>query len=28
MGKMAEDVLQWWDGLAEELQLDIELAGE
>jgi len=28
MGKMTEEVLQWWNGLAEELQIDIELAGE
>ncbi len=25
MKKMSDEVLRWWDGLAEELQTDIEL---
>jgi hypothetical protein len=25
MKKMSDEILRWWDGLAEELQTDIEL---
>ena len=26
--KMSDEVPQWWDGLAEELQIDIEVVHE
>jgi len=28
LGKMSDEVPQWWDGLAEELQIDIEIVHE
>jgi len=28
LGKMSDEVPQWWDGLADELQIDIEVVHE